>query len=219
MGFFGKALEIGEKFVERAEKQYDRQLDSTYREIIKRERTATSKEELEKINTAKLNIERQRSMNGKLSSRINAVGNFIQSNSNSGAYENVRSLSNTYGGKTIEEWNHEWECIGPLKSCNLTPYNRCVGLYRMVIGGETKYVGRAIELNNGGFRKRLSDYRRESDSARKHNSGSTIHQHIDEIQVYLLIVGNDQEAVNVTRKLEGLFIALYKPEWNRQINI
>lgn len=36
------------------------------------------------------------------------------------------------------------------------------------------YVGRAIELNNGGFRKRLSDYSRGSDSARNHKSGRLI---------------------------------------------
>ena len=58
-----------------------------------------------------------------------------------------------------------------IKMANLTPYNHCVGLYRHVINGKTMYVGRAIELHNGGFRKRLSDYCRESNSARKHTSG------------------------------------------------
>ena len=56
-------------------------------------------------------------------------------------------------GKTVEQWDKEWICIGPLKTANLTPYNHCVGLYRHVVNGRTMYVGRAIELYNGGFRK------------------------------------------------------------------
>ena len=121
--------------------------------------------------------------------------------------------------KSVTEWDSKWICIGPLKTADLSPYNHCVGLYRHVVNRKTMYVGRAIELNNGGFRKRLSDYRRESDSARKHLSGRTIHENLDEITTYLLIVGDTQEAVNETKHLEGQFIAYYGfPEWNKQIN-
>lgn len=123
-------------------------------------------------------------------------------------------------GKTVEQWNKEWICIGPLKTANLTPYNHCVGLYRHVVNGRTMYVGRAIELYNGGFRKRLSDYRRQSNSARKHLSGRTINEHLDEIITYILIVGDTEEAVLETKRLEGQFIAYYGyPEWNKQLNI
>ena len=129
------------------------------------------------------------------------------------------SRTGTYGGKTVSEWDCAWQYIGKLKDANLNPYNSCVGLYRHVVNGTTKYVGRAIELNNGGFRKRLSDYRRESNSARKHASGRTIYEHLDEIETYILVVGNTQEAVDITKKLEGEFVRRYDPEWNKQINI
>ena len=123
-------------------------------------------------------------------------------------------------GKTVEQWDKEWICIGQLKTANLTPYNHCVGLYRHVVNGRTMYVGRAIELYNGGFRKRLSDYRRQSNSARKHLSGRTINEHLDEIITYILIVGDTEEAVLETKRLEGQFIAYYGyPEWNKQLNI
>lgn len=125
----------------------------------------------------------------------------------------------TFGGKTVSEWDCEWKYIGKLKDANLTPYNSCVGLYRHVVNGTTKYVGRAIELNNGGFRKRLSDYRRESNSARKHASGRTIYENLDKIETYILVVGNTQEAVEITKKLEGEFVRRYNPEWNKQFNI
>ena len=80
-------------------------------------------------------------------------------------------------------------------------------------------IAGAIELNNGGFRKRLSDYRGESNSVRKHASGRTIYEHLDEIETYILVVGNTQEAVDITKKLAGEFVRRYDPEWNKQINI
>ena len=132
----------------------------------------------------------------------------------------VRNGEILYGDKSIKEWERNWKSIGYLKDADLTPYNKCVGLYRHKINGEVKYIGRAIELNNGGFRKRLSDYRRESDSARQHISGRTIHDHLNEIVTYVLIVGYTYEAVIETKRLEGQFIAYYDyPEWNKQKNI
>ena len=122
--------------------------------------------------------------------------------------------------KSVQQWDQEWKCIGPLKTANLTPYNHCVGLYRHVVNGKTMYIGRAVELYNGGFRKRLSDYRRESDSARKHLSGRIINEHLDEIITYILVVGDTEQAVLETKRLEGQFIAYYEyPAWNKQINI
>lgn len=117
---------------------------------------------------------------------------------------------------SLSEWDRKWVCIGPLKTANLTPYNHCVGLYRHVINGETVYVGRAIELNNGGFRKRLSDYRRESDSGRIHTSGRLINQNLSKITTYVLVVGDTKEDVETTKELEKLFVKKYNPKWNIQ---
>lgn len=127
--------------------------------------------------------------------------------------------SNPLLKKSLDRWDREWVSIGRLKTANLAPYNHCVGLYRHVVNGKTMYVGRAIELDNGGFRKRLSDYRRDSNSGRKHTSGRTIYEHLDEIETYILIVGTTQEAVEATKKLEGQFVRKYNPEWNKMINI
>lgn len=147
--------------------------------------------------------------------KIGSMGGVYVSTSNtSGSRTNGRILN-----KTVGQWDSEWVSIGRLKTANLSPYNHCVGLYKHVINGETKYIGRAIELHNGGFRKRLSDYRRDSNSGRKHTSGRVIYEHIGEIETYILIVGTTDEAVEATRKLEGLFIRKYNPPWNKMINI
>jgi len=142
-----------------------------------------------------------------------AIDNFAVSQ----GISKTQGSANRIGGKSIEEWDREWISIGMLKTADLSPYSHYVGLYRHVINGRTMYVGRAIEWNNGGFRKRLSDYRRESNSARTHTSGRLIHEHLDEIRTYLLIVGSDAEAAEVTKQLEGRFIAKYGSPWNKML--
>src|SRR5699024_8846454 len=74
------------------------------------------------------------------------------------------------GNNSFREWNEKWKEIGYLKDANLKPYNKDVGLYRLKLDNRVVYIGRATELNNGGIRKRLSDYRRDNDSARNYKS-------------------------------------------------
>ncbi len=181
---------------------------------LAREANKKLEEQKKQLNTAYKYGRIDNSTYKQKSEYLTAQTNKLNTSSNNQA-KSAKPLSSI----TVDEWDTKWRCIGPLKTANLTPYNSCVGLYRHVIDGETKYVGRAIELNNGGFRKRLSDYRREGDSARKHTSGRTINAHLDEITTYILVVGNTQEAVAVTCKLEGEFVKRYNPEWNKQINI
>jgi len=131
----------------------------------------------------------------------------------------TRDCGGEFAGKSVSELDSEWIDIGMLKTANLTPYNQYVGLYRHVINGKTMYVGRAVEWNNGGFRKRLSDYRRESNSARTHTSGRLIYEHLDEIRTYILVLGSDVKAAELAKRLEGPFIAKYCPPWNKMLNI
>lgn len=123
----------------------------------------------------------------------------------------------TIGGRTLREWEREWQYIGYLDSIDLSPYSSYVGLYKAELDGKVMYVGRAVEYSNGGIRKRLSDYTRESDSARKHTSGRLMHAHAADLEIYVLLVGRDEEAAEATRKLERYFIGKYSPEWNKML--
>lgn len=131
--------------------------------------------------------------------------------------ESFNKLKESIGNRTLSEWDKMWGCIGPLKSANLSQYSDCVGLYRHEVNKKVMYVGRAVEWNNGGLRKRLSDYRRDSDSGRKHQSGQTINKNLDNIITYVLVVGKDEKAVEITKKLERLYIAKYAPAWNMML--
>lgn len=121
----------------------------------------------------------------------------------------------TVGGKTFREWESGWQYAGYLDSIDLSRYSSYVGLYKAVLDGEVMYVGRAIEYSNGGIRKRLSDYTRDSDSARKHTSGRLMHANASDLKIYLLLVGTDEEAVAATKQLERYFIGKYSPAWNK----
>jgi hypothetical protein len=121
------------------------------------------------------------------------------------------------GGKTLREWESSWQSVGYLDSIDLSPYSSYVGLYRAELGGRVVYIGRAVEYSNGGIRKRLSDYTRDSDSARKHTSGQLMHAHASDLKMSILLVGRDEEAAEATRKLERYFIGKYTPEWNKML--
>lgn len=119
-----------------------------------------------------------------------------------------------YGGKTLRQWESSWKSIGTLTTANLSSLSNYVGLYRASLGSEIVYIGRATEYSNGGLRKRLSDYTRKSNSARKHNSGRLMHKHADDLRIEVLITGSDAEAANIAKQLERCFIGKYKPKWN-----
>ncbi|NIK76331.1 hypothetical protein FHS15_001438 [Paenibacillus castaneae] len=125
----------------------------------------------------------------------------------------------TIGNKTIAEWDSKWRGLGLLGSLSLSDlsaYNQSIGLYKAEMGGKIYYIGRAIEYNNGGFRKRLRDYVRESDSARTHKSGGKMNENADRIYISILVMGHSQEEVDAVKALESALVVKYLPEWNVQ---
>ena len=59
----------------------------------------------------------------------------------------------------------DWQTLPNGLASDLSEFRDKVGLYRMRNeAGEVVYVGRAVEWDNGGLRKRLRDYTRESDA-------------------------------------------------------
>lgn len=121
------------------------------------------------------------------------------------------------GGRTLREWERSWQPLGTLSGANISHLSNSVGLYRATLNSTIVYIGRAVEYANGGLRKRLSDYTRDSDSARKHQSGQLMHQNASRLHIDILVTGSDSEAAETARKLERCFIGMYSPEWNRML--
>lgn len=119
------------------------------------------------------------------------------------------------GGKTLPEWENSWNYLGTLSTASLGHLSCSVGLYRAKLGSKIVYIGRAVEHSNGGLRKRLSDYTRDSDSSRKHASGQLMNKHASELQMEVLVTGDDERAAEVAKRLEQYFIGIHSPEWNK----
>ena len=124
--------------------------------------------------------------------------------------------SNSKRSHVADPKNYNWTHLGMLDSAELSQLSTFVGLYRATLDGEIVYVGRAVEFSNGGLRKRLSDYTRNSDSSRKHASGQSMNKHRADLSIDVLITGSDQEAAEIAKVLERHFIKLYNPIWNKR---
>ncbi|MBI9031044.1 hypothetical protein JEZ13_03415 [bacterium] len=107
-----------------------------------------------------------------------------------------------------------WRYIGTLDNVDDGDLRHLVGIYKAVLNGEIVYIGRAVEFNNGGLKKRLADYTRESESSRKHKSGQLMHQNASDLKMYIMVTGSDSQAANEARELEIEMINRYQPAWN-----
>lgn len=212
MGFWESAFKVGKVIMNslneeaqraqgRASQQRGNYLAEQERKLKQYEsrKHELSPEQREKFEQSKITYEKQKAVLQSKGLSVNAQGEM------------------KYGHYTFKEWDSKWQSIGPLASANLTPYNKSVGIYRHRFQGQVVYIGRAIELHNGGFRKRLSDYRRDSDSARKHTSGRLINEHLDQITTDLLVVGQSPEDIQITKELEVVFVGKYRPKWNTML--
>lgn len=128
---------------------------------------------------------------------------------------NIRGINNT-SEKADKPQRLNWIYIGTLDNVANNDLRHVVGLYKAVLNGKTVYIGRAVEYSNGGLKKRLADYTRQSDSARKHKSGQLMHQNASDLKMYVMVTGSDSEAANRARELETEMINRYRPEWNVQ---
>lgn len=125
---------------------------------------------------------------------------------------------NYTGPDDYDEPTHvmDWQQLPNGLASDLSEYRDKVGLYRLRNqAGEVVYVGRAIEYDNGGLRKRLRDYTRDSDTGRKHASGQQIYANREDLTVEVLVVGNDAAAAALVKQIEPDAIREDNPLWNK----
>lgn len=118
-----------------------------------------------------------------------------------------------FGGKTLNECDELWVKVeGSLRDRHSELIGK-VGLYRVRLKGRDMVIGRAVEVK-GGLAKRLYDFGRTSDSGRKYKAGLLIHEHIDQIDVEVLITNDlSTNPVTLAKRLRGPMVDLHQPEW------
>ena len=143
--------------------------------------------------------------------------NASKNGNNSSAEESDTDSDSNIYTRTFDEWESCWQYLGPLDNLSLSHLSSSVGLYRAKKNGRIVYLGRAIEYDNGGLRKRLSDYTRASGSSRKHKSGQLMNKNANDLEIEILVTGGNAKAADLAKKLEAHFVAKYQPEWNSML--
>lgn len=118
------------------------------------------------------------------------------------------------GGKALASWNAEWTSLDGGLGVSHPELRGKIGLFRTLLRGDVTYLGCATEGNNRGLRKRLADFVRPSENGRRHHAGKLIHQHRDQVQVEVLIVGEDYRAGIIATQLKTALLAQGRPAWN-----
>lgn len=111
-----------------------------------------------------------------------------------------------------------WFPLGLLTetSTDFSAYSKDIGIYRAILNGEVAYIGKATELSNGGFRKRLRDYTRSSSSARNYPAGELMYLHRNDIQIEIIVFKRTLESIPDIEALETQLIREAKSIWNNQ---
>jgi hypothetical protein len=118
------------------------------------------------------------------------------------------------GGRALAAWNDEWT---PLDGGLRVPHPELrgqIGLFRTRLGKVVTYLGCATEGKGRGLRKRLADFVRPSENGRRHHAGKLIYEHRDQVQVEVLIVGEDYRAGIIATQLKTALLAQGRPAWN-----
>ena len=117
------------------------------------------------------------------------------------------------GGKTIEEWDRLWVPVDGGLKFDQPKLRHQVGLYRVSLKGQIMAIGTGVG-KRGGLAKRLSDFRRDSSSARDHFAGLLIDENLGRLEVKVLITGSDRTAREFAQQLKSPMMRLHTPGWN-----
>ena len=101
------------------------------------------------------------------------------------------------------------------RNCDFSDYYKDIGLYRAILVDKIVYVGKATELNNGGFRKRLRDYTRKSKSARNYPSGKLMNENSADLVIEISKFERSEINIQEINYQEKELIKLIQPEWNQ----
>lgn len=121
-----------------------------------------------------------------------------------------------FAGRTLQHWDADWVLVEGGFTVLHSELRHHVGLFRASLGNTIMYIGKAVESNNGGLRKRLSDFRRESPSGRGHYGAMRIYDHLKELDLQVLITGSDQSAKELAELLKSAMIPRHLPPWNME---
>ena len=115
------------------------------------------------------------------------------------------------GGQFIQEWDRKWVKVPGGLRHHQSHLRAKVGLYRLTLNGRIVAIGTGTD-KKGGLAKRLSDFRRPSPSGRSYHTGRLIYDHLDQLDVEVLITGKRHQP-ETGRQLKWPMILRHRPAW------
>lgn len=123
------------------------------------------------------------------------------------------SSNDDFGNISISVWESKWIACGKLSEIDLNDIpNDLVGIIRLWYNNKIACIIRAIDLRNGGVRKKVSELANISKS-QKGTVYLLIKEHFDFINLDILTIGGDDSSINICRNLERELIKSYNPIW------
>ena len=116
------------------------------------------------------------------------------------------------GGKTIAEWDVEWEHLANAFTVDHPELRNVIGLFRIQLHGQTKYIVRATELK-GGIAKGLKRISGPDQTGNQGYGANKIRENINQVTVEILRVYGVKDPSKVTKTLKAEMNKLYDPVW------
>jgi hypothetical protein len=114
------------------------------------------------------------------------------------------------GGKTLDQWNREWERMEGGFAVPHPALHDIIGLYRTDLDGEPMTMGYATDFNGGGLWKRLQTIRSSvRQTGNNHLSADFISANIHDLTLWVIKVDMGAGSELITRKLCGKLRKLY----------
>ncbi len=118
------------------------------------------------------------------------------------------------GGKPLREWNDSWQPVPGGFKTKHPELRHHIGLARALLNGQTMYILCATEVGEG-IEKGLQRIRGRPQTGNAGSGAKKIREHIDELDLEVLLVGNTAQSIEPSKSLKTAMINYYDPEWNR----
>jgi hypothetical protein len=121
-------------------------------------------------------------------------------------------LSMTICGRTLQEWDTDWEAV---EGGFGIPHNELIGvpgLARAILNGRVMYILRAVEQR--GLQKGLQRIRGKQQTGNSGFGAQQIRSHVDVLDLEILRVQGPQYSVKCIGELKRRMIDLHQPQWD-----
>ena len=113
-------------------------------------------------------------------------------------------MTETIGGRSLAEWESEWETLAGGFAQEHPSLHGVVGLYRADLNGRAKVIGSGTDIEGAALAKRLQTLRSETiQTGNDYSAATYIRDNMDRLTLKVIRVGTGAGLDKITSKLAG----------------